>query len=44
MKLVEIVPADDKLKIIARVPPSEIAFLHPGQNVKVKISAYDPQR
>jgi adhesin transport system membrane fusion protein len=44
MKLVEIVPMDDKLKIIARVPPSEIAFLRPGQPVKVKISAYDPQR
>ncbi len=44
MKLVEIVPLDDKLKITARVPPSDIAFLHPGQPVKVKISAYDPQR
>lgn len=44
MKLVEIVPVDDKLKIIARVPPSDIAFLHIGQKVKVKISAYDPQR
>lgn len=44
MKLVEIVPVDDNLKIIARVPPNEIAFLRPGQPVKVKISAYDPQR
>lgn len=44
MKLLEIVPADDELKIIARVAPSEIAFLRPGQPVKVKISAYDPQR
>jgi adhesin transport system membrane fusion protein len=44
MKLVEIVPLDDKLKIMAKVAPSEIAFLHPGQKVKVKISAYDPQR
>ncbi len=44
MKLVEIVPLDDELKIIARVLPSEIAFLRPGQPVKVKISAYDPQR
>jgi adhesin transport system membrane fusion protein len=26
------------------VPPSDIAFLRPGQPVKVKISAYDPQR
>ena len=44
MKLIEIVPVDDKLKIIARIPPSEIAFLRPGQPVKVKISAYDPQK
>lgn len=44
MKLVEVVPMDDKLKIIARVPPSDIAFLRAGQPVKVKISAYDPQR
>jgi membrane fusion protein, adhesin transport system len=44
MKLVEIVPMDDRLKITARVPPSDIAFLKPGQPVKVKISAYDPQR
>lgn len=44
MKLIEIVPTDDQLKIIARVPPSEVAFIHPGQAAKVKISAYDPQR
>lgn len=44
MKLVEIVPMNDKLKIIARVPPSDIAFLHPDQPVKVKVSAYDSQR
>jgi adhesin transport system membrane fusion protein len=44
MRLVEIVPVNDELKVIARVPPSEIAFLRPGQKVKVKISAYDPQK
>lgn len=44
MKLVEIVPMDDELKIMARVTPEEIAFLRPGQDVKVKITAYDPQR
>ncbi len=43
-KLVEIVPVDDELKIIARVIPSEIAFIRPGQDVKVKITSYDPQR
>ncbi len=44
MKLVEIVPVDDELKVVARVSPEEIAFLRPDQDVKVKITAYDPQR
>lgn len=44
MKLVEIVPLDDDLKIRARVSPQEIAFLRPEQPAKIKISAYDSQR
>ena len=44
MKLVEIVPAADELKILASVQPEQIAFLKVGQPVKVKVSAYDPQR
>ncbi|MFP4098033.1 MAG: HlyD family type I secretion periplasmic adaptor subunit [Alphaproteobacteria bacterium] len=44
MKLVEIVPADDELKILAKVRPEDIAFLELGQKVRVKITAYDPQR
>lgn len=44
MKLIEIVPADDKLKIVAQVKPDDIAFLRPGQDVKVKITAYDAQK
>ncbi|MEM6780704.1 MAG: HlyD family type I secretion periplasmic adaptor subunit [Pseudomonadota bacterium] len=44
MRLVEIVPLDDSLKIIARVSPQDIAFLHPGQDVNVKVTAYDPQK
>jgi len=44
MKLVEIVPADDELKIIAKVQPNEIAFIRPGLPAKVKITAYDPQK
>lgn len=44
MQLVEIVPLDDELKILARVPPSDIAFLKPDQPVKIKVSAYDSQR
>lgn len=43
-RLVEIVPVDDELKIVAKVRPSDIAFLRIGQQVKVKISAYEPQR
>lgn len=43
-RLIEIVPVDDELKIIARVIPSEVAFLRPGQDVKVKITSYDSQR
>lgn len=44
MRLIEIVPIDDELKIVAKVAPNEIAFLRPGQDVKIKISAYDAQR
>ncbi|MGH1455854.1 MAG: HlyD family type I secretion periplasmic adaptor subunit [Alphaproteobacteria bacterium] len=44
MKLVEIVPMNDELKIIAKVKPNEIAFINVGYPAKVKISAYDPQR
>jgi membrane fusion protein, adhesin transport system len=44
MRLVEIVPLDDELKIVAKVAPDEVAFLRPGQDVKVKITAYDPQK
>lgn len=43
-RLVEIVPVDDELKILARVSPQDIAFLRVEQLARVKISAYDPQR
>ncbi|MCB9997101.1 MAG: HlyD family type I secretion periplasmic adaptor subunit [Rhodospirillales bacterium] len=39
--IVEIVPRDDQLIIEARIRPSDIAFLHPGQAVVIKITAYD---
>lgn len=39
--LVEIVPKDDQLLVEARVRPSDIAFLHPGQDAMIKITAYD---
>ncbi|MFD2273828.1 HlyD family type I secretion periplasmic adaptor subunit [Undibacterium arcticum] len=41
MDLLEIVPLDDTLLIEARVRPADIAFLHPGQEAMVKLSAYD---
>jgi adhesin transport system membrane fusion protein len=41
MDLVEIVPLEDNLLVEASIRPADIAFLHPGQNVKVKITAYD---
>ncbi|WP_170435649.1 HlyD family type I secretion periplasmic adaptor subunit [Ruegeria arenilitoris] len=39
--LVEIVPLDDNLLVEAYVRPDDIAFLRAGQQVKVKITAYD---
>jgi len=39
--IMEIVPLDDTLLVEAEVKPSDIAFLHPGQQAKVKITAYD---
>ncbi len=43
-RLIEIVPLGGELKIIAEVSPSDIAFIHPGQAAKVKITAYDAQK
>lgn len=39
--IMEIVPPDDTLLVEAQVRPADVAFLHPGQKVMVKISAYD---
>ena len=39
--IMEIVPLDDTLLIEANVRPSDIAFLHPGQEAVVKVTAYD---
>lgn len=39
--IVEIVPIEDNLLVEARIRPSDIAFLHPGQKATVKITAYD---
>lgn len=42
-RLVEIVPVEDELMIRSRVRPEDIAFLKPGQKVRVGITAYDAQ-
>ncbi len=41
MDLVEIVPSNDTLLIEARIRPADIAFIHPGQQATVKLTAYD---
>ncbi len=41
MDILEIVPTDDKLLVEAKVRPSDIAFLYPGQKAVLKITAYD---
>ncbi len=42
-KLVEIVPLNESLVIRARIAPKDVAFLRPGQKVKVQITAYDSE-
>ena len=42
--LIEIVPLDDTLLVEAYVRPSDIAFLYPGQLVRIKLTAYDYSR
>ncbi|MDY7577982.1 HlyD family type I secretion periplasmic adaptor subunit [Herbaspirillum sp. RTI4] len=39
--IMEIVPLEDQLLVEAKIRPSDVAFLRPGQNATVKISAYD---
>lgn len=40
-ELMQIVPLDDQLLIEARMSPKDIAYIYPGQEAKVKITAYD---
>lgn len=42
-KLIEIVPVNDELVVRAKISPKDVAFLKPGQAVKVNVSAYEPQ-
>ncbi len=39
--IIEIVPMDDQLLVEARIRPADIAFIYPGQEALIKITAYD---
>ena len=39
--LLEVIPVDDQLLLAVQVMPKDIAFLHPDQKAKVRVSAYD---
>lgn len=39
--IMDLVPLDDTLLVEARVNPQDVAFLRPGQDVMIKVSAYD---
>lgn len=39
--IMEIVPLEDELLIEAKIRPSDVAFLRPGQKATVKLTAYD---
>lgn len=41
MDILEIVPLEDTLLIEAKIKPSDIAFIHPGQKAMVKFTAYE---
>ena len=40
-EILEIVPLDDKLMVEAYIQPQDVAFLRPGMDAVVKVSAYD---
>jgi len=39
--LAEIIPLDDSLLIESRIRPQDVAFLYPGQDARVRVTAYD---
>jgi len=41
MNIVEIVPLDGRLQVEARIKPEDIAFIRPGLDAIVKLTAYD---
>jgi adhesin transport system membrane fusion protein len=40
-KLLDIVPVSDKLVVEARLKPSDVGFVVPGQKAQIKVTAYD---
>lgn len=44
MQLAEVVPSEDSVRVEGYIKPADIAFLRPGQHVKVKLTAYDYSR
>lgn len=40
-EIMEVTPLDDQLLVETKIKPSDVAFLAPGQEAVVKISAYD---
>ncbi|MCW0464324.1 HlyD family efflux transporter periplasmic adaptor subunit [Xanthomonas sacchari] len=39
--IMEIIPVEERLLVEARIKPRDVAFLVPGMNARVKITAYD---
>jgi adhesin transport system membrane fusion protein len=42
--VVEIVPLDDRLLVETRIRPQDVAFIHPGAEATVRLTAYDYTR
>lgn len=40
-QIMTLVPMDNQLLVEARISPRDIAFIYPGQNARVKVTAYD---
>lgn len=41
VEIMQIVPLEDTLLLETKVRPADVAFVHPGQDAMVKLSAYD---
>ena len=40
----QLVPTGDDMIVEARISPSDIGHIHPGQNIDVKVNSYDSAR